>query len=82
MTSTEDSIRWVFDPADSFAHVLADPQPDVLVTMCGRRFPTDHTPTFGVAPSLVVCPTCAPHGEIEWPPAASTPTPRPTPTHY
>ncbi len=60
---TEIGIRWVFDPADSFAHVLADTtaaRPGALVTICGRELPTETTPTFSVAPSLAVCPTGPP----------------------
>ena len=76
VTGTE-GVRWVFDPADSFAHVLADraAQPGVLLTMCEREFPAT-TPTFPVAPSLAVCPICQPHGQIQRPPVLF-PAPRP-----
>lgn len=48
---TETGIRWVFNPRDSFAHVLADPataQSGTLTTICGRELPTETTPTFSV----------------------------------
>ncbi|MGH3905092.1 MAG: hypothetical protein ACRDTE_13000 [Pseudonocardiaceae bacterium] len=56
-----DGTRWVFDPGDSLAHVVADPataEPSALVTMCGRRLPIEPTPTFSVPPSLAICPKC------------------------
>ncbi|MGH3904006.1 MAG: hypothetical protein ACRDTE_07455 [Pseudonocardiaceae bacterium] len=74
---TDDGTRWVFDPGDSFAHVLADPptaQPGVLVTMCRRELPAEHTPTLSVPPSLAVCPVCGPSGRVARP-AAVFPTP-------
>ncbi len=55
-------IRWVFDPGDCVAHVLADPAAvtlAVLVTRCGRELPAERTPTFAVAPSLAVCSVCS-----------------------
>ncbi|MGH3904846.1 MAG: hypothetical protein ACRDTE_11750 [Pseudonocardiaceae bacterium] len=56
-----DGVRWVFDPGDSFAHVLADPAaaPVALVTVCGRELPAERTSTFPVAPSLAICPVCS-----------------------
>ncbi|MGH3903802.1 MAG: hypothetical protein ACRDTE_06390 [Pseudonocardiaceae bacterium] len=80
-----DGLRWVFDPGDSFGHVLADPAattPAVLVTVCGRELPAERTPTFPVAPSLAVCPVCpvcsagGPVEPVTRPPAAF-PTPMP-----
>ncbi|MGH3903916.1 MAG: hypothetical protein ACRDTE_06990 [Pseudonocardiaceae bacterium] len=75
-----DGIRWVYDPGDSFAHVLADPAaaPAVLVTVCGRELPAERTPTFPVAPSLAICPVCSagePAERTARPPVASPPMP-------
>ncbi len=78
----EDNGRWwVFDPGDSFSHVLAATdtaaQPGALVTMCGRELPGDHTSTFSVAPSLAICPACRRPRRVAPPPAVF-----PTRTHY
>ena len=78
--SLHEGVRWVFDPADSRAHALADPPaapPETLVTMCGLEFPADRTPTFGVAPSMSVCSTCKPSQDFPPPPAVF-----PTPHYY
>lgn len=72
-----DLLRWVFDSTDSFAHVLTTPERGVLVTICGRAFPVDTTPTFSVPPSLSICRICQPSGRVKPPPATF-----PTPTHY
>ncbi|MGH8545588.1 MAG: hypothetical protein ACREX3_18585 [Gammaproteobacteria bacterium] len=69
---TDDGTRWVFDPGDSFAHVLADSpaaHPGVLVTMCRHELPAGRTPTFSVPPSLAVCPVCGPSGRVGRPAA-------------
>ncbi|MGH3908286.1 MAG: hypothetical protein ACRDTE_29500 [Pseudonocardiaceae bacterium] len=68
-----DGMRWVFDPSDSFGHVLADPAaaaPAVVVTVCGRELPAERTPTFPVAPSLAICPACERAERTALPPAA------------
>lgn len=75
--TNDDRLRWVFDPADSFAHVLANPERGGLVTICGRAFPADTTPTFSVPPSLSICRICQPYGQVKPPPATFPP-----PTHY
>ena len=66
-----DGVRWVCDPGDCVAHVLADPapaaEPGVLVTICARELPIERTPTFSVPPSLVVYRVCGPSGRIETP---------------
>ncbi|MGH3630026.1 MAG: hypothetical protein ACRDRL_21620 [Sciscionella sp.] len=65
-----EGIRWVFDSTDSRAHALVNPAPpETLVTVCGREFPADRTPTYGVPPSIRVCPTCKPSEDFEPPPA-------------
>ncbi|MGH3908913.1 MAG: hypothetical protein ACRDTE_32730, partial [Pseudonocardiaceae bacterium] len=73
-----DGLRWVYDPGDSFAHVLADPPAAAsvaLVTVCGRELPAERTPTFPVAPSLAVCPACEPTERAARPPVAFPPMP-------
>ena len=75
-----EGVRWVFDPADSRAHALADPSaapPGVVVTVCGRDFPAGRTPTYGVTPSGRVCPICQPSEDFPPPPAVF-----PTPHYY
>ncbi|MGH3813544.1 MAG: hypothetical protein ACRDUV_14015 [Pseudonocardiaceae bacterium] len=71
-----DGLRWVYDPGDSYAHVLADPAatPVALVTVCGRELP-ERTPTFPVAPSLAVCPACEPAEPTARSPVAFPPMP-------
>ena len=72
--------RWVFGVDDSLAHLLADAatgESGVLVTMCGREYPAHRTPTFSVAPALIICPACEPYAGIERPAPVF-----PTPTHY
>lgn len=74
-------VGWAFDPADSFAHILAGPttamEPTVLVTICGRELPAERTSAFSVPPSLAICPICRPTGGPPRPPVMF-----PTPTHY
>lgn len=74
-----EGIRWVFDPHDLKAHVLADPRharSETVVTVCGRELPAA-TPTFAVAPSLVACGICEPVSRFDLPVPVF-----PTPTHY
>ncbi len=70
---SRDGLRWVYDPGDCVAHVLADPA--ALVTRCGRGLPAERTPTFPVAPSLAVCPACEPAERTAPPPVAFPPMP-------
>ena len=78
--NADEGVRWVFDPAESRAHALADraaAPPEMVVTVCGLEFPADRTPTYGVAPSVRVCPICKPSEDFQPPPAVF-----PTPHYY
>lgn len=72
-------VWWVFDPVDSFAHVLVDPgtESGPLVTICGRELPVERTSAFSVPPSLAICPVCRPPEGTLRPSVVF-----PTPTHY
>lgn len=78
--SVQDGTRWVFDPDDSFGHVVAGSTPaelGMLVTRCGKQFCIERTATFSVPPSLAVCPVCRPRQSSERPAGLF-----PTPTHF